>query len=76
MCFAPAAKKPFAVYMHTVVLSDLVPDTEYVWRVLDGSRLFRFRSPIRRGLAHARDFSFFAFGDMGQSLTKARKTRM
>ncbi len=76
MCAAPARKKPFVVTMHVAHLTDLEPDTPYWYRMAGSSREFTFRSPIAIGAGRSRKFSFLAYGDMGESVIRGRKSPM
>jgi hypothetical protein len=79
MCYSPANSKRFSVVMHVAHIAGLVPGAMYWYQPGGGGgdssqRTLRFRAPLRTG--SLRSFSLLAFGDMGQSLYKSRKTQM
>ncbi|KXZ48140.1 hypothetical protein GPECTOR_30g236 [Gonium pectorale] len=78
MCDAPAKRKPFTVQMHTALMTGLAARHRLlVQRWATSRRSFRVRTPRRAGAGGSGGrFSFLAFGDMGESVVKQRKSPM
>lgn len=65
-CCPVATDSDFLGYYHTVVLFNLIPGTYYYYKLPNSEKIYRFKAALNKG--DMRDFTFYGFGDMGQSI--------